>query len=463
MHLYGDAAVGQEEHGGHAAEVDPFAEVEATPGLEPVRQFSEGLRRDLRLPRQLHLVLAEIAVLAEGLPAVHAPGEKLPDLVGVVRAVGCRVLLLDLLAHLPRVVVVDPHAGVRHQPLAPVVRIRAVRKLADHDEVPLVLHLAVEDLLGVGFLLEAGLVLRIVAGRRDDGHQGLPALAEGVQLDVVQIRRRVRVVFVDDDEGRRAGVLVLDILRQGPHPSAQLPGPDRQALRNDQVGRDLRAGLGDLPGVAEDAHRLAAVHGHAVHLGAALILCQLRMPRRVQRIAAHMVQALPGLLGALEVPAGALLIGDREAPLACIFMHPAVYAAEVELLPVLQLHRLPGLRAAALDAEGEPPIDPVRPGHVEDVGKVGIADPLQIVQVPLAGLDLIRPAVALQSSGRDLFGVHRDRVRQDLVPARHLSTGSAPGASAPDPRRGPWCTRASGPARRLCSARGRDTSLPPRR
>ena len=373
------------------------------------------------------------------------------------------MLLLDLLAHLPRVVVVDAHAGVRHQPFAPVVRIRTVWQLPDHHEVSVVLHLPVEDLLCVSLLFEAGLVLRIVAGRRDDGHQRLPAFAEGVQLDVVQVRRRVRVVLVDDDEGRRAGVLVLDVLRQGPHPSAQLPGSDRQALRDDQVGRDLRAGLGDLPGVAEDAHRLASVHGHAVHLGAALILCQLRMPRRVQRVPAHVIEALPGLLGALEVPAGALLIGDREAPLACIFMHPAVYAAEVELLPVLQLHRLPGLRAAALDAEGKPPIDPVGPRHVEHVGKVRIADPLQIVQVPLAGFDLIRSAVLLQPAGRDLFGVHRDRVRQDLIPARHLSTGSAPGASAPDPRRGPWCTRASGPARRLCSARGRDTSLPPRR
>ena len=191
------------------------------------------------------------------------------------------MLLLDLLAHLPRVVVVDAHAGVRHQPLAPVVRICTVRQFPDHHEVSVVLHLPVEDLLCVSLLFEAGLVLRIVAGRRDDGHQRLPALAEGVQLDVVQVRRRVRMVLVDDDEGRRAGVLVLDVLRQGAHPASKLPGPDREALRDDQVGCDLRAGLGDLPGVAEDAHRLTAVHGHAVHLGAALILCQLRMPRRV--------------------------------------------------------------------------------------------------------------------------------------------------------------------------------------
>ena len=457
MHLHGHPPVRQQEHRGHAGKVDPLAEVEAAPALEAVRQIRELFRRYLRASGQLHQVLAEVAVLAHGLPPVHAPGQELPDLVGVVGAVGGRVLLLDLLAHLPAVVVVDAQAGVRHRPLLPVVRIRAFRQLPDHHEVPVVLHLPVEDLPGVGLFLEAGLVLGVVAGGGDHRHQRLPPLAEGVQLDVVQVRRRVRVIFVDDHEGRRAGVLVLDVLAERPHPAAQLPALQGQALRDDQMRRDLRAGLGDLPGVPEDAHRLAAVHGHAVHLGAALILRLLRVSGAVQRVAAHVIQALPALLGALEVPAGALLVGDDEAALACIFMHPAVYAAEIELLPVLQLHRLPGLRAAALNAEGKPPIDPVGPAHVEHVGEVRVPDALQIVQVPLAGLDLIRPAVALQPSRRDLLGVHRDRVRQNLVPARHLSTGSAPGASAPDPRRAPWCTRASGQARRPCSARDRGT------
>ena len=419
MHFDGHHAVRQQEDRSHAAEVDPFSEVEADPALQAVGQLCEQGRRDHGRPGQLPGVLVEIAVLCGSLPPVHASREELTDLCGVVASVGGSVFALDLGHEQPAVVVVDPQARVGLQPLALVVRIRAVRQLPDHDVVPVVLGKTVQDSLGVELLLIAGLVLRVIAGGRDAGKQRLPALSEGVKADVVDRRGRVRVVFVYDEEGRGAGVFVFGVLTEGPHIAAQLPVPDRVRPGDDQLRGDLRRCVCDRLGVTEDAHRLAAVDSCALHLRLALVLSELRLIWWIDRIAAHRIEALPGLFGAFEVPSGALLIGPVEAPGAGVLMHPAIDAAEIELLPVLQRDRLARLWASRLDAQGEPPEDPVGPRRVEDIGEIGIPDPLQVIQVPLAGLDLVGTAHVVQPSSCDLLGVHRDRVGQDLVPARH--------------------------------------------
>ncbi|MPN42140.1 hypothetical protein SDC9_189696 [bioreactor metagenome] len=101
-------------------------------------------------------------------------------------------------------------------------------------------------------------------------------------------------------------------------------------------------------------------------------------------------------------------------------MDPAVQTSLVEDLPGLRLDGLALEDAAHLDALPEPPDDPIGPGRVEDVGEVFRALALQVVQMPLAGQDLILAALAPELSPGDLFGVDRYGVMEPrLPPSRH--------------------------------------------
>ena len=67
-----------------------------------------------------------------------------------------------------------------------------------------------------------------------------------------------------------------------------------------------------------------------------------------------MIETLRAFLRALEVTPGSLGITALEAPRSGRLADPSVTVGEVKDLPGLQHDRLPGLHAAALDAEREP-------------------------------------------------------------------------------------------------------------
>ena len=95
------------------------------------------------------------------------------------------------------------------------------------------------------------------------------------------------MILVNDEKGRSTRVFVLGVLAQGSHVAAELPVPDRVRLWDYQLPGDLWRGFSDCLGIAENAHRLAAVDGRALYFRLALILRQLRLVRRIDRVATH--------------------------------------------------------------------------------------------------------------------------------------------------------------------------------
>ena len=132
-----------------------------------------------------------------------------------------------------------------------------------------------------------------------------------------------------------------------------------------------------------------------------------------------MIEPLAGLLRALIVTPGPLVVGVGETAGPGVLVDPAIGTAQVKHLPGLQQDGLPRVHAPDLDALAEPSDDPVCPGGVEHIGELLGPLALQVVQVPLAGQDLILAAHTLQPSLGHLLGIDTDRVVQaalHLVP-----------------------------------------------
>jgi hypothetical protein len=91
-------------------------------------------------------------------------------------------------------------------------------------------------------------------------------------------------------------------------------------------------------------------------------------------------------------------------------MDPAVGTAQVEHLPGLQFDGLSCVHPTDLDTLAEPTDDPVRPGGVEYIGETLCPLALQVVQVPLAGQNLILAALLPQPPPGHLLGVDADGV-----------------------------------------------------
>lgn len=163
---------------------------------------------------------------------------------------------------------------------------------------------------------------------------------------------------------------------------------------------------------------------------------------RIDGIPAHMVQALAGLLAGFIIASGPLVVGVRKAPCAGDLVDPAISAAQVKYLPRLQSDWLAGIHTPHLDTLAEPPDDPVGPGSVEHIGEVLRTLAFQVVQVPLAGQDLILAALIPEAPLGHLLGVdtyrvvkaglpssrHRDRRPDRPVPQMLPEPASGPGA-----------------------------------
>ena len=296
----------------------------------------------------------------------------------------------------------------------------ALRQLADHDEVRLIDDLAAYHKSGVFFFAVARLTLGVVTRRGYCVQQSLRAFAERVETDVVDVRRGVRVVFIDDEVRRRAGVLVLGVLGQRAHPAAACLMRHGVRLRDVQPLRDGGGRPGYCFRVIKDALCLCTVNGRALHLGHHFKASKLRMIGRIHGVSAHVVKALSGLFCALEIASGALVVGTREPARAVVNADPAVYVAEVKHLPRLKLYRLPAFNAAYLPALTEPADDPVGAGRVEDVGEIGGVLPLEVTEEALARLYFCRTAHGAEFTLCHLLRVDRSgMVQPTLLPCWH--------------------------------------------
>ncbi len=164
-----------------------------------------------------------------------------------------------------------------------------------------------------------------------------------------------------------------------------------------------------------------------------------------------MVQRLARLLGRLKVASGPLVVGTLEAPGAGVLMDPAVGTAQVENLPGLQFDGRPLFHTTHLDALAEPANNTVGTGGIEHVGEVLCPLAFQVVQMPLAGGDLVRVALVTQLALGDLLCVYADRVVESaLLPNRQRDHRPDQLRPRPHPRplseTGAHGRRASGPA-----------------
>ena len=250
------------------------------------------------------------------------------------------------------------------------------------------------------------------------------------------------MVLVHHEIAGRAGVLVLGVLGQRPHIPAPLAVGHRVGPWDDEPLGNVRAGQRDFFRVAEHPHGLPPVHGGALHLRLRLEHRQLRAIGRVHGVGAHMVQRLPGLLCRLEIATGPFVVGLREPPGPGLPVHPAVGTAQIKQLPGLELDGLARLHAPDLDAAGEETDHPVGSGGVKDVRKLVRPLPPQVVQVPLAGQDLVLAALGPQLSLGHLLGVDAHRVVPPGLPS--LAHVSLRRGRQSGPR--PWPPPVSGPA-----------------
>ena len=130
-----------------------------------------------------------------------------------------------------------------------------------------------------------------------------------------------------------------------------------------------------------------------------------------------MVEALAGFLRALVVAPGPLVVGVSEPSGAGLPVDPAVGATQIEHLPRLQGDVLSGIHAPNLVALPEPPDDPVGPGDIEYIGEIACVLALQVVQMTLAGQDLILAALVIEAALGHLLGVDRHRMMQTALPS----------------------------------------------
>ena len=170
------------------------------------------------------------------------------------------------------------------------------------------------------------------------------------------------------------------------------------------------AGQGDLLGVPQHPHGLAPVHRRALHLRLLFKGGQLGLVGRIDGVAAHVVQPLGRFLGGFVVAPGPLVVGVGEPPGPGVLVDPAVGAAQVEHLPGFQFDGLSRVHPANLDALPKPADNPVCPGSIEHIGKILCPLALQVVQVPLAGQNLILAALLPQPPPGHLLGVDADGV-----------------------------------------------------
>ena len=254
-----------------------------------------------------------------------------------------------------------------------------VWQLADHHEQSLVDHLARHHPLGVQLFRVARFTFCTFTRRGDDIEERLRPLTKAGLADVFDLRRGVSVELIHHIVAGRARVFVLGVLTQRPHKPAASTVYHGVAAGDHQPLEDVGAFLGDLLGVVKHAPCLPAVNGSALHFRLFLEYGQLRPVGRIDAVGAHVVEALPRLLGALKVTSGALVVGLVEAPCPCVLMHPTVGAAQVKHLPRLQLDRLPLLHAAGLNTLPEPLDNAVGAGGVEDIGEVHCPLPLKVV------------------------------------------------------------------------------------
>ena len=118
-----------------------------------------------------------------------------------------------------------------------------------------------------------------------------------------------------------------------------------------------------------------------------------------------MVQALTGVFRAFDVAAAALIEDAVKTPGAGVLMDPAVDAAEVKLLPGLQLNGLALIHAADMMADAKPSVDPIRTCRVKHVREIVCALPLQITEMALACGDFRGAALVMQTAGDYLLGI----------------------------------------------------------
>ena len=225
------------------------------------------------------------------------------------------------------------------------------------------------------------------------------------------------MILVHDEIAGGAGVLVLGVLGQRPHVAAPCAVYDGVRPGDQQPLGDIGAFEGDLLGVAQHPHGLSPVHGRALHLRLHFKPGKLRPVRRIAGVSTHVVEALAGLLGALIVAAGPFVVGVGEAPGARILVNPAIGAAQIEHLPGFRHNGLAGVHTPNLDALAKPPDNPVGPCGVEHPGEPLCALALQVIQVPLAGQDLVLAALLPQPALGHLFGVDADRMVQTALPS----------------------------------------------
>ena len=118
-----------------------------------------------------------------------------------------------------------------------------------------------------------------------------------------------------------------------------------------------------------------------------------------------MVQALTGVFRAFNIPAAALIEDAVKTPGACVLVYPAVDAADVKLLPGLQLNGLPLIHAADVMADAKPSVDTIRTCRVKHVREIVCALPLQITEMALACGNFRRAALVMQTAGDYLLGI----------------------------------------------------------
>ena len=225
------------------------------------------------------------------------------------------------------------------------------------------------------------------------------------------------MILVHDEIAGGAGVLVLGVLGQRPHVAAPCAVYDGVRPGDQQPLGDIGAFEGDLLGIAQHPHGLAPVHGRALHLRLQFKPGKLRPVRRIAGVSTHVVEALAGLLGALIVAAGPFVVGVREAAGARILVNPSIGAAQIEHLPGFRHNGLASIHAPNLDALAKPPDNPVGPCSVEHPGEPLCALALQVIQMPLAGQDLVLAAQLPQPALGHLLGVNADWMMQAALPS----------------------------------------------
>ena len=218
------------------------------------------------------------------------------------------------------------------------------------------------------------------------------------------------MVFVHHKIAGRAGVLVLGVLGQGPHiPSSGLVN-HRVGSGDDKPFGNVRAGLGNFFGISKDPHGLPPVHGGTINFRLHLKNCRFRLIGWVHHVPAHVIKGLPGFFRGLKISSGPLVVGPLKPPGPVLLMDPTIGAAQVKHLPRLELDGLAMLHPPGLDTLPKPPDNPICPGGIKDIGEIFRPLALEVIQMPLAGLDLIGAAQVMEPSPGHLLGIDADRM-----------------------------------------------------